>query len=315
MKISLVHMVAVVALLLTSCSKEQVLNPLENGPMAMTFTADIKDPMGTATRATGTSFELNDSIGVFIVDDMPGRAPDPTCLNLKYVYDGEKFTSDTPYYFQNLDPVTFKVYYPYRPTSELIEDLTFFLFNTEAAHQTPEGRAKNDILYSQITTTARTPQVALTGENAFKHTMAKMTLIFKAGSGIPDLSLLSSYTLKNLDLYSAFAIRFGFVHNYTSENSDLTISVAGTNTPTLTAPLMLIPQPLKEKDTSGSGRLPIEVTYDNQVYKTKLKFPRDWIERGHHYIYTITVNKTGLSISSVLDDWVSQGTTAVTVTL
>ncbi|WP_081966617.1 fimbrillin family protein [Porphyromonas crevioricanis] len=308
MKTKLLHLVAVGALMLSACSQDEVLNPLDKAPVAMTFTADISSQLRTNTRVSGTAFEQNDAVGIVacVLDDSGTETTDLTQLNCKYVYDGTRFSSESPYYFRNLQEVKFKAYYPYRSNAELNSERKFVI-HADATHQTSVWQRRNDILYAEAApTSVRRPQVAFSGENhAFKHLMSQMTIEFRAGDGIPDLSLLSGYTLKGLYLTGTYEIGTRDILADTGiSRADLRMSVTGTATPSLSAaPVLLIPQPC------SGNRLSLEVTYDGQVYKADLD-PRTYtmasaiLMKGYHYTFTVTVSKTGLSVGEVqIRDW------------
>ena len=106
MKASIYTTAVLLALGLTACNKEMD-NPLADGPVALSVTADISQ---VVTRATATAFENEDPIGIF---PKKNDVLDAEQANRLYTYNGSTFTSADPYYFQDRGMVTFNAYYPY----------------------------------------------------------------------------------------------------------------------------------------------------------------------------------------------------------
>ena len=93
--------------LLASCTNDELAdNPLADGPVALSVTADISQ---VVTRATATAFENNDQIGIFPIKS---DALETGQANKPYTYNGSTFTSADPYYFQDREMViriTFRI--------------------------------------------------------------------------------------------------------------------------------------------------------------------------------------------------------------
>ena len=140
---------ALLALALAGCNNDEMDNPLADGPVAMSFTADINS---VATRATTIDFEAGDVVGII---PMKGNVVEKNQANIAYTYNDEgKFTANSPYYFQNYEDVIFNAYYPYQ--EGLAKPYTVEI-NTEIGNQVTEkvngyDWRKNDFLFASATT-------------------------------------------------------------------------------------------------------------------------------------------------------------------
>ena len=91
--------------LLASCTNDELAdNPLADGPVALSVTADISK---VATRATATAFENEDPIGIFPIKDT--GTPDAEQANRLYTYNGSTFTGTKPYYLRVPIRITFRI--------------------------------------------------------------------------------------------------------------------------------------------------------------------------------------------------------------
>ena len=285
----------VAAGLLASCTNDELAdNPLADGPVPLSVTADISQ---VATRATATAFEDGDQIGIFPIKN---DALETGQVNKPYTYSGSAFTSTNPYYFQDRFEVTFNAYYPY------VENLTATTIDidTRAVNQTVEQVAghnwrKNDYLFASAETEVTTASVSYT----FKHVMSQVVLVFKAGTdaGVANLSALSEYEIATpLVMDGSFDVVTGTVTSDAGARAEaITMTVIGSAATELRAdPLILLPQAI-----SGS-KLELEVTYNSQTYKAELNVPAEGLQPGYSYSYNVTINNTGLEVSHcIIADW------------
>lgn len=301
MNVKMIGMAAL-TLALAACSNDEMPDPLANGPVAMTFTADIS---AVATRAQATAFDTEDPIGIFPIT---GGKVEAGQANKLYKYGSGKFTSDDPYYFQNTDKVTFNAYYPYK------EGLTADAHSIEIITRTPMQNSiqidgtniswrKNDYLFAKATTDVHTPSVSYTGEsNAFRHVMSQVTFVFKAGTdaGISDLRFLSNYIITELAVNGTFDPVTGIAAPNDDPKEPLNMPVQGNPDVTEIAatPLILLPQ------TFDGNIFTLEVKYDGQTYKASLTIPEEGWQAGYSYTYNVTIKNTGLEVTeAAISDW------------
>lgn len=279
------YILAVATLALAACSNDD--NYIDE-PVAARISATIGN--SGVSRASETSWDSNDAIGVTMAEDR--------YVNLKYVTaaaDGN-FTGTTMYFKNKRESVTLAAYYPFAGTEgtspAIIETYT------RSGDQTREKQAEFDFLYDVKTVTGAEPNVKFT----FSHKMSKLTLIFKNGNGA-DVSKINSCTIEGLILAGTFnpvsgecAAKSGV--GVSPEN--LSIDLAGVTVADGTPlnPLIIFPQAISDK-----VRLKITDS-DEQDYSCDLTFEDNNILSGRNYQYTIKVNKTGLTVEqSTINEW------------
>lgn len=265
-------------------------------PVAMAcFTADIRTAAATRANAEGTAFAQGDKVG--IVPLKSGEVDTPQ-YNTLYTFNGTQFEANPPYWFRDRSSVTFNAYYPY--TTGIAADGTIDI-DTKAENQkaTDDGWRLNDILFAAASTDVSTPTVSYSDDNAFTHQLSKLTLTFKAGKGIDNLSSLQSYTIGSLVTEGGFnAIKGDLSLKAGAVAGDLTMAVTGAAEPSIIATsLILLPQSLTD------GALNLSVKFNDQIYKASLSLA-DGLKAGTHHTFNVTINSTGLVLGTPqIVDW------------
>lgn len=274
-----IFLFAAVTIALAACNSDD--NYVEE-PVAAQISATIGK--SDVSRASETSWAPGDNIGI----TMDGRY-----VNRQYTTiagDGV-FTGTTMYFKNKTESVNLTAYYPFAGTEGTAPVLEA---STTAENQTPENRTGFDYLYATVTTTGATPAVSFN----FAHKMSKLTLIFKNGSGM-DVSKITSYEINGLILDGTFDTKTGVCAVKNTDAKPLVISTTDVKNEVALPSLIIFPQDnvtltLKIKDN------------ENQEYACNLSF-RDNDNRiltGNNYQWTITVNKTGLTVNkSTIIDW------------
>ena len=289
--------------LLASCTNDELAdNPLADGPVALSVTADISQ---VVTRATATAFENEDPIGIF---PMRKDALETGQANKPYTYNGSTFTSADPYYFQDKGMVTFNAYYPY--DADLTAENHAIDIDTRAKYQkseTIEGTniewRTNDYLFASAETNVIEPSVSYTGDNAFNHVMTQVVFVFNAGTddGVSDLSALSGYKIATpLVMDGSFDAATGkATPDADAKAEEIEMTVTGPAATELRAdPLILLPQAI-----SGS-KLELEVTYNSQTYQAELNAPTAGLQAGYSYTYNVTIKNTELEVTNAsINGW------------
>lgn len=288
------------ALVLAGCNNDGLDNPLADGPVAMSFTADISS---VATRATTDGFENGDVVGII---PLKGNVVEAAQANIAYTYDGSAFTATPPYYFQNYDEVTFNAYYPYRST---LNDPYIVEINTRIGNQGIENVngfdwRKNDYLFASAKTTVGTPSISFTKENdnAFTHVMSSVAIKFIAGTqdGVANLDPLTGYTLGKVVMDGTFNCSTGTVSlKADAEAEDITItgiSCADNAIEHRTSSLILLPQ------TVTGERLNLTVDFNGTTYKAELSLTE--LQAGKLHVFPVTIKNTKLDIGeATIKDW------------
>ena len=284
MKASIYTTAVLLALGLTACNKET--DPLADGPVAAQVTAGISQTLTrVSVNGVSASFTANDEINVVA-----------NGATYAYTFNGTAWSSNEPYYFQNRDKVTFQAWYAapgYKKTGNAIE------INTK--NQTvSSGWNQWDILATPVVeTNVSSPTINFTGDNAFSHVMTQVTMVFKTGDGITDLTALKGYTLKSLTTDATFnTLKCELTPGTTRDDIAVTgIEDASGAEEYKCTPLILVPQTV-------TGTIDLEVKYNDQTYKAELNAPTAGLQAGYSYTYNVTVSNTKLEVSNAaISDW------------
>ena len=276
---------ALLAVSLAACTNDNDPTVPGDGEVAARIVADIDN---VATRASGTAWTTNDRIGISTV---PGTKTQYN--NIPYIWDEGNFKADDggTIYFQSPETVTFYAYYPYNENGGTVEATT----DAEAQKNLPAI----DFLYASGATADKTdPTVRFTGEASFRHCMSQITISLKEGDNMNfSNGKLESYTLNGLVLKGSFDSETGIAETTAEEQaSALTMKIEGDYSP---APVILFPQ-------ETGGTIGLEVSVEGETYNATLRIPegKDGLQAGRHYIFPVTVKKTGLTVGTAeIKDW------------
>lgn len=272
-------LLAAVAISLVACNTED--NYIDE-PIAAQISATIgDDPL---SRASDTKWDNGDCIGISMSERY---------VNMRYITeDGDGSFDGTTLYFKNKrEPVTISAYYPYTGSEGQTPDV--IRASTDTDRQNATEQPKFDFLYASMDgVTGADPNVNLT----FSHMMSKLTLTFKNGAGDTDnVNKITSYTLEGLLLDGTF-------NPVTSECAadsnpkSLTITLTGAPEDKPLTSLILFPQDVE--------KLILKINdSEDQDYVCELKLKDNRLESGKNYLFTITVNKTGLSVNPSIAEW------------
>lgn len=278
MKTKSVLLFAVAATTFAACSSsssndEPTPTPTPDEPtvVAATFSANIK----AASRASETSWDANDEIGITAADNSEMAAK---YKNVKFSTTGDGNFSGGPVYYQNEENVTFNAYYPYSSVDGTITGSTL------ADNQSTTNQKKIDYLYATATGKKSSPSVTLT----FTHKMSQILLTFKQGDDV-DLKDLTGYTISGLKMQGTFNTDDGTAEA-TGTAEDLTMTVTCQSGSTFASPaVILYPQTAASFDLS--------VTLGGQTFTQKGITVNDGsLKAGNCYQYTIEISKTKLEV-------------------
>ncbi len=270
------------ALALAACTSDD--GNLNDGPVAAVINAEISD--AAATRASGTQWAERDEIG--ISESRFGYT------NVPYRWESGKFTpTGTIIFFQDSDPTTFSAYYPYDAYGGTLTA------TTDATAQ--QNQPAIDFLYAAgATASTGNPEVNFRNENAadendpakdhsFHHCMSRITLTFKAGSGMDFTNIQpTGYTLSGLVLTGSFDTTDGTAEaDDATAAQDLDMTLTGG---ALASSVILFPQ--------AATSVELSVYYNSQPYTATLSVPGGALEAGNNYAWTVTVRNKDLSVGS-----------------
>lgn len=324
---------AAAATLLAACTQE---DEVQNNPVEARITAGVSGPK---TRAVDNVWNA-DRIGVMAVD-APGES---TTMGKKYknveyqtastgtFADFTPATAGDGIFFEDASrEFTFAAYAPFASSynaSNLPGNNGKITVNTENQHTVAKQEAIDYIYATGAKGSKSNPVISFTDNTAaggsdcsFKHKMARLILKVQvsAADGFTEPSVLrfANYKLGGLihegtfDVLTGTATATGTVVNdwmliestYPTPTTQTVtykcVSDYDVNTGVMTLTMILLPQTLADY-------LNLEITPDDgesQAYSNK-DLIKPALEAGYSYTYTITVKKTGLTLSgSTIVNW------------
>lgn len=291
---------AAVAMTLAACNSE--IDDL-NVEIRLKSGLDVQQ---TDTRAAAdiqsTQFDSGEKIDVYISENTTGTA------TTTYGTDGQPLVYTTTDALGNMSTTTQQYFptsgngvniYAVYPSGKKSGET--FTIETD---QSDDAKYKaSDLMYGAPKSNATVARQKSAVSINFKHLLSKVTVVLKSGAGSPSLDG-AVVKLKGVKLSTTLAasISGGSVSEASdAQTKDITVMKATTNA--LSGSAVIVPQTLS---TSF-----IEVTLKNGgvLTSTGLKTSGSTdlnevkLETGKAYTYTITVNLTGLDVTSSIADW------------
>lgn len=302
-------MIAVLATLLAGCSNADE-NVVDNGPVA----AQISAGVNAVTRAQDATWEA-DAIGVMVTGTTGSSGMQNLYRNVKYkttanTSDAANFTAEggaaSGIFFQDAtETVTFAAYAPYQESAADVFPGTDGVISGSTDDQNNRETQKAfDFIYASGATASRTSSaIQFKDDYSFTHKMTRLVIIVKTSAehGFTSEKVTSgTYMLKGLNHTGAFDVKSGIATAtgapaggaWALNNS---LKTAGETTQ-CTFTSILYPQTL-------DAPLTFTATIDGETYTNNTNInPK--LAAGTSYEYTITVKKTGLTVSGcTITDW------------
>lgn len=292
-------LIAAAATVFAACSNDGD-NPSDNSPVAAQISAGVSRP---SSRAVDNVWE-QDEIGV-MVTDAPDSDMETIYRNVQYTTTATtngaaNFTAINDIYFQDADEeVTFAAYGPYQESAAnalpgnngdgIIESST-------ADQSSRDQQGRFDYIYASGAKASHSnPIVSFSGDNQFKHVMTRLVIIVKPGDDITESDITGgSYALSGLNHNGQFDITTGTAEatgTTLTDNwslTDYSLTTEG-ETAQRSFTSILYPQ-------SPGAALTFTATINGQEYVNNTDI-NPALAAGTSYEYTITVNKTGLTVS------------------
>lgn len=304
------HLIFAAALLaLVACNNEDY-TPMDdpNTPMEIRMSSGID--VQTRANSDGVpdkQIAEGQQVGVFIND--AGDSNDEVGVNLKYNANGSgglTLATDpaqaTPYYPANGNGVKMTAYHPYNAGAAIEGDGYAFAVSTDQSNNA--NYYASDLLYSESKKYARQK----TAHNiAFKHKLSKVECTLTSGSGSPDLTG-ATVSIVNAKTNITFKPANGTLSN---AQPATTADIKLNSTIATGSYIGIIPpqtydkgsQFLKVELSAAAGGGTFYYTIPNEDSDTDLTLGENKV-----YKYTIKVNRTGLSVTSTIDEWGDGGT-------
>ncbi len=286
-------LLATAALTLAACNNNET--PDNEQLVEVRISAGISTP---GARAAGDVWEA-DAIGV-MVTDAPNSTMEDLYKNVQYTTasttaGAADFTAaSTGIYFQDAtETVTFAAYAPYDATGGKMTGST-------AAQADRDAQKAIDYIYTSGATASKgSPTVTFQGANAFAHKMARLIITVQAGTDVTAADVAGGkYSLGGLKHDGTFDVTNGTAEATGTATADWSLSdnsLKAASDVTFTS--ILYPQ------TLGSA-LTFTATIDGQTYTNSTSITPSALAAGTSYTYTITVNKTGLTVSGcTITNW------------
>lgn len=303
-------LIATAATLLAACSNDE--NEVNNGPVEARITAGIDGPV---TRAVDDSWSGGNTIGVMVTNATTSTMDD-IYKNVKYTVESGGTTGTFKaepgqgIFFQDAtETVTFAAYSPYQSSADAATlpgtDGTVTGGDTKDQSTTEKQEAFDYLFASGATASRSTPTVEFKESNQFKHKMSRLILVL-------NTSATDGFTADQV--FSATYILGGLKHEGTFKVTDGTAAASASAT---VANDWTITNNVKEDDNTGKTRtytmilypqslsspLTFSATIGGQTYVNKNDI-QPALDAGTSYTYTITMKKTGLSVSGcTIEGW------------
>lgn len=302
---------AAAVLTLAACNNDEEFT--DNGPVEARISAGVNTP---ETRAIDDRWE-QDAIGVMVTSATGTDSKMPTLYkNVKYTTTTDNnsaatFTAETGkgIFFQDAsETVTFAAYGPYQTSTDnaTLPGTNGEISSSTADQSTRDNQKAFDYIYaSGATASQSSPTVEFKEDHAFAHKMTRLVIIVKTSTddGFTAEEVKGgTYTLSGLEHSGTFNVTTGVAAATTTgaktadEWSLTTNSLKSEADNQVTFTSILYPQTL-------GGALTFKAEIDGQTYTNNTAI-RPALAAGTSYTYTITVKKTGLTVSGcTISNW------------
>lgn len=315
MRVKFMMMMAAAATMLAACGNDNE-NDDWAGEIRLSSGLEVQQAESRSIATDLQAQQINNGIhvGVFINEDVTGTAATTYTQNLDYKANGEGgFDGTTVYYPQSGNGVNIYAYAPYK------EGLTLngnYSFTVQTNQSTDADYLASDLLWGQpmkpkdgnTTEYVTANPVARTKGNVnvtFKHLLSKVHVTLKPGDGLTaDDFKGATLTILQVSPTTSLTLNNGTIGTALGTKTDITAATYPTDaTPTLTASAIVVPQTI----TRGTQFMKVHLNAGGDLYYT---IPTDQdltLGSGKIYKYEITVNLTGLTVTSSIKEWETIG--------
>lgn len=299
-------------LLLTGCgSDDNKIDNLWHGEIRFASDVTTSSASTDANTPPDTQIANDQEVGLFINES----ATPSTVIgaNLKYVADGAgglKLAADpkqeTPYYPNTGNNVTIIAYQPYNENATINDDTYEFAVKDNQSNDV--DYYNSDLLYSASKEYARQ---SAAHNLEFKHKLSKVVCTLKAGTGIgaPDLTG-ATVKIVNAKTKGTFKLSDGTFNAPGGTTSEVNMN----STITPGSYIAVIPPQTFAKDAKF-----LQVTLSGSAgageYFYKIPDGDLTLTEDNVYTFNITVNRTGLSVTTSIAGWTPGSTSSGSATL
>ena len=278
---------AAVAALMFSCSENPTLEPEPTPTPPPTQEKWAINISTSITRATDTSFENGDKVGIYVVNQPNTlKATGNHADNIGFTYSGSWSAVTTIYWKDETTKADFYCYYPYASS---ISNVEAYSFAVKTDQSSVANYKASDFLWGKTTGVAPTKDaVGITVKQAMSNVIVKLI----AGNGYTAEDIASaSVAICGLKTNSTINLASGVV-TATGDVAEITPMVESDYHRAL-----VIPQSVSNADL-------IKVTIGDKVYTLNQSVE---FKSGKQHTCTLTVERTNQGINIGIDGWETEG--------
>ena len=278
---------AAAAALMLSCSENPIPEPEPTPTPTPTPEKWAINISTNITRATDTSFENGDKVGIYVVNQPNTlKATGNHADNIGFTYSGSWSAATTIYWKDETTKADFYCYYPYASN---ISNVEAYPFAVKADQSSVANYKASDFLWGKTTGVAPTKDaVGIT----VKHAMSNVIVKLVAGNGYTAEDMASaSVAICGLKTNSTINLASGVV-TATGDVAEITPMVENDYRRAL-----VVPQSVSNADL-------IKVTIGDKVYTLNQSIE---FKSGKQHTCTLTVERTNQGINIGIDGWETEG--------
>ena len=278
---------AAVAAFMFSCSENPTPEPEPTPTPPPTQEKWAINISTSITRATDTSFENGDKVGIYVVNQPNALKTSGNHVdNIGFTYSGSWSAATTIYWKDETTKADFYCYYPYASS---ISNIEAYPFAVKADQSSVANYKASDFLWGKTTGVAPTKDaVGIT----VKHAMSNVIVKLVAGNGYTAEDMASaSVAICGLKTNSTINLASGVV-TATGDVAEITPMVENDYRRAL-----VVPQSISNADL-------IKVTIGDKGYTLNQSIE---FKSGKQHTCTLTVERTNQGINISIDGWETEG--------
>lgn len=291
-------MMVAAAMVLAGCSNDNEITDNWNGEIRLSSGIMVQQVTraGTTPTPSDTQIANGQEVGIFISDEK--TSSEIIATNLKYIANGNGTLTlgtgeNTPYYPANGNSVKIYAYQPY--TNTTISNDGTYEFSVKTNQKDDNGDYyDSDLLYSASNTYTRQKNAH---SLSFTHKLSKIVCTLRSGSGNPSIKE-ATVDIINAETKGTFKPSDGTFTLLTGDQgtkSDVNMN----STITSDSYIAVIPP---QTFTTGTDFL--KITAGTGIFYYSIPNDVDLtLAVGNIYAYEITVNLTGVEVTSTISAW------------
>ncbi len=274
---------AAVAALMFSCSENPTPEPEPTPTPTPTPEKWAINISTSITRATDTSFENGDKVGIYVVNQPDAlKSSGNHADNIGFTYSGSWSAATTIYWKDETTKADFYCYYPYASS---ISNVEAYPFAVKADQSSVVNYKSSDFLWGK--TTGVTPTKNVVGITV-KHAMSNVIVKLIAGNGYTAEDMVSAtVAICGLKTNSTINLATGAI-TATGDVAEITPMVESDYRRAL-----VVPQSVSDTDL-------IKVTIGDKVYTLNQSVE---FKSGKQHTCTLTIERTSQGINIGINGW------------